>query len=194
MYFYKLFSGDYEGGSDTVFYSDNKYTQEEFEDIVFDLYKESCIELIKSNPIELCYMHNFDFDEIIWDYKQNFMKKMESKGFYHLSKKLTAYMFFDLTGDKFFTKVYTDIDDTYDKRAAEIIDNLEIDESCWDNNCPIWDDDEDEKQYVREQCMMHYRKGKRIKNKTCDNCLFSKAYCNDNKNGCKLWEWDGKNE
>lgn len=192
MYFYKLMSGDYESSNETTYYSDKKYTQEEFEDIVFDLFEECCKQLIEQEPESICYPNiHFTFEDVFWDYQDNFKKKMAEKGFYELNKKLTGYMFFDMTSDNFYTKIYKDIDDSYEKRANVILDNIDIDESCWDNNCPILGSDEEEKYYARHDCLVRYRKGKQIVNKSCDNCLQPYMSCDKENHICKDWVWKG---
>ena len=205
IYFYKLLAGGYEEHYETIYYSNDKYTQEEFEDIVFQLFEECCQHIIDNDPISVCYPRiNFTFDDIFWDYEKVFASKMAEKGFYELNKQLTAYMFFDMTCDNFFEKVYRDIDDSYKKRTEEIINNLPIDESCWDNNCSILDkeyhaDSEEElnteKRYCRENCLIRCRKGKRIQNKSCDNCSHPYMSCDAGKvKVCDAWVWNGKEE
>ena len=166
MYFYKLMGGGYESSNETTYYSDKKYTQEEFEDIVFDCFKTFCEKMVKDEPISLCYPNiYFSFEDIIWDYKGIFGKLMAEKGFHHLNEKLTAYMFFDLTGDGFFRKIYKDVDNSYHNRANKIISNLDIDGSCWEN-CSILEEEydnsykdiEQEKEFCREDCMVYHRK------------------------------------
>ena len=194
MYFYKLFAGGYEESYSTIYYSDKKYTQEEFEDIVFQLYKEFCQELIDKEPISLCYPNiHFDINDVLWDYHGDFKKKMEEKGFYELNKELTAYMFFDLTCDDFFTKIYKDVDDSYNKKIDKIFEELVIDESCWDNNCPLIDDEQEEKNYCKDSCMVFWRKAHKIKNRSCENCSQPYMSC-DKENPCKYWHWDKKYE
>lgn len=172
MYFYKLLGGDYESSNETTYYSNTKYTQKEFEDIVFDCFQVFCENLVKNHPISLCYPNiNFTFDDIIWDYKGDFNKLMSDKGFYPLTDKLTGYMFFDLTCDGFYGKIYNDVDDSYQQRADEIFNNLDIDESCWEDCRRLQEECaydsieelEEEKEYCRKECMVCYRKNFRKK-------------------------------
>ena len=103
MYFYKLSASGYEEHMETTYYTETQYTQEEFEDIVFSIYKEICQEKIDSKAISLCYLNiNFLPDDVLWN--KNFKKKMETKGFFELNKKLTGYMFFDIACGGFFEK------------------------------------------------------------------------------------------
>lgn len=75
MYFYKLLASGYEEHYETIYYSDKKYTQEEFEDIVFDLFEEFCKQLIEQEPESVCYPNiHFTFGDVFWDYENNFKK------------------------------------------------------------------------------------------------------------------------
>lgn len=190
MYFYKIAAAGYEESYQTIYYSDKKITQKEFEDIVFDIYHKMCQDIVNTEPTSLCYCNiYFNADDIFFDYKGNFKKEMEKLGFYELNKKVSCYMFFDLCCDNFFTKIYRDIDNTYEKRMRDILSNLDIDESCYYNNCSRLDDEE-EKEWVKQDCFIHRLQGNRIKNKNCNNC--SHPYMSCDENGfCEGWRWNG---
>ena len=185
---------------ETTYYTETVYTQEEFEDIVFGIYKEVCQEKIDSEPISLCYPNiNFLPDDVLWN--KNFKKKMETKGFYELNKKLTGYMFFDITCDGFFEKIYNDVTDTYNQRIGELFHSLDIDESCWDNDCPHlkrerYTDEEfkEEMKYARCDCSIHRLKAEKVHPKSCDNCYppyYDTSVC-EGKTFCEHWHWNGE--
>jgi len=199
MYFYKLSASGYEDHYETIFYNEKKYTQEEFENIIFKLYEESCQEKLQNTPDSKCYPEiNFNSNDIIWDYKNAFNKKMAEYGFHELNKKLTGYMFFDLTVDEtgynqengFFETIYQDVDTSYRNRIKKIRNNLKFDTSCWDNNCPLLEDESDEdKEYARSECLVHQLKSQKIK-RTCENCI-SYNDCSKKEFG-NCWIWNGK--
>ena len=182
MYFYKLLALGYEDHFETVYYSDTKYTQKQFENIVLGLYKEMCQEIIKEEPDSLCwFVINFKLNNIFWDYDGKFKEKMAKKGFWELNNILTGQMDFDLNPNG---------NDSYSEKLDSIFCSLDIDESCWDDNCQYNDRSDT---YLRDECAIYHLKSHKIKNKTCDNCSHPliESYCTG-KTTCERWKWDGK--
>lgn len=186
MYFYRISAAGYEESFVTTFYSSEKYSQEEFEDIVVEAYQKACKQYIDEDEGNVCFAWDFKVNEIIWDYyNHNFNRIMEEDyGFHSLSKKLTAHVVFDLThyGKK----------EEINLRVQKALDEIEIDESCWDNECSRQPNSKEDIPWFRSECLVFKRKSSRIKDKNCDNCI-SKPYNNPNCNGkvCNAWKWDG---
>lgn len=128
MYFYRISAGGYEESYQTIYMSSDKYSQEEFEDIVIEIYKKACEKYIEEEERNVCFALDFKVNNRIWDFENNFNKLMEETyGFVSLGKKLTAHTGFDLT--------HYGRDDEMNQRARKALDEIDIDESCWDNNC-----------------------------------------------------------
>lgn len=184
MFFYKLLAGGYEEHYETIYYSDKKVSQKEFEETVFRLYEMLCQKTVDDDPSSLCFYNiHFGVEDTLWDYQGEFKKLMEQEGFYELNNELTASMFFDLT--------HYNRSKEYNRRLDDIFCNLNIDESCWDNDCPPLKEEDDEfRRYTKQDCGVTYLKGKRIKNKTCDNCShpYYENHCKG-KTTCDDWQW-----
>lgn len=178
LYFYKLFGADYETICQTIYYNEKEYTQEEFENLVLEVYGRVCQDIIDEEEDSLCFYNIFFTPEFIfWD-NEKFKKELEQYGFYPLHDKLTATMSFDFNEGK----------DKYTSRLDDIFDNLSIDESCWDNECTrIQDEDKEEKYYSREGCGVYRRKIRRLPEQDCSNCR-GIIEC-DHTTKCQHWMW-----
>ena len=185
MYFYRICASGYEETFQTIFYSSKKYTQEEFENIVVTAYQKACKEYMEQEDRNVCFALDFDVEHRIWDYYEwNFNRIMkEDYGLYSLSEILLGSVWFDLT--------HHGQSKDIDYRIKMALDEIEIDESCWDNNCQRLAEN-DKNEWFRGSCLVYERKADRIKNKSCDNC-YLKRYNSSNCNGelCNSWKWDG---
>lgn len=148
MYFYRILSGGYESHNEETFASEVKYTKKELEDIVVDAYRASCEYYIEQDDMHVCFSAEFTPTERIFDYEGFTIKYLKDK--YGLVKpELEASVFIDDT--------HYGRSSSLDERFNKELDNISIDESCWDNNCWRLDEDDD-KTWYREKCLICKRK------------------------------------
>ncbi|WP_407380304.1 hypothetical protein [Methanobrevibacter sp.] len=184
MYFYRISAEGFEESYKTTFYSSEKYSQEEFEDIIVKAYQKACKKHI-NDDFNICFPYEFNIVNIFWfDYKNNFKKIMEDDyGLYCLSDILDGNIAFDLT--------HHGESKEMDSKIRNALFEIEIDESCWDNNCSRIDNKDNIRDH-RNSCLVFKRKESRIENRCCDNCNF-KSHNHPQCEGklCEYWEWNG---
>jgi len=143
IYFYEINTSGYEDNYNLTYYSYNTYSQEEFEEVVFEVLNKVMNVIINNVPESLCYYNiYFQPDDLILS--EYFKKFMGEKGLFPLSKKIDARMTFELD-DRYINK--------HNDKLNNMFMNLDIDTNCFDNNCSrIEHELDEEKEYLKKNC------------------------------------------
>ena len=151
IYFYNIASLDWDNNILIDYYSHNEYTQEQFEEIVFQVLEELMNRILEKEPQSLCFYNiYFQADDLITE--DLFAELMQEKGFHRVHSHLNGKIIFGKENN------------TYDKRLDELFLNLDIDETCRENNCNrIKELSKDELRSIREHCGVVIRKDLREK-------------------------------
>lgn len=148
MYFYKVDAGGYEEYMESTYYSDKQYSQEEFHKIVLEAYEKVCYINIENDVQSTCFPNIFFTVEDIM-FSEWFDEVLERDyGLKRLSQCLSGRVFFDLRET--------------DDEVEDILLNLDIDKSCYDNDCCKLDDKIEDKNKFRENCLISMLMGNDI--------------------------------
>lgn len=147
MFFYRIGAWGHEESYSMTYVSVKEYSQEEFEDIVFDVYEKYCYQCLDDNPLSPCFPNiYFSVEDSVFSKEYNQIMEKEYD-LYSLTKKLNGTVSFDLTCNDN-PKPYTD-------RLESIRDNLSFDMTCKDNDCSrICDLDKCERDRTRKYCLV----------------------------------------
>lgn len=130
LYFYLLDAAGYEEYYKVVFYSTHKYSQKEFEDIIFKAYKKYCDYLLANEEYCKCFPNIYlSIDDAIIDDK--FIDFITDISDLHCTNNnYSSHVRFSINGKM----------TEWDNRLRSIRDDLNVDVSCWDD-CPVRDEE-----------------------------------------------------
>lgn len=146
IYFYHVGANGYEDHITRNYYSTEKYTQKEFENILFNILKELMNTILKDEPTSVCF-HNIFFNPDDLLLEEKFNELMQEKGFHQVSNQLEASVNFTLNSTS----------NDYDKKLDELFLKLNIDESCKQNCSRIPDLTIEDKKFQRKICGVSIR-------------------------------------
>lgn len=147
--FYEIGAYGYEECIEKQYYSYGSYSQNEFEDMVFKVMKRLMYNIIEDEPTSLCYYNiYFNPDDLILN--DDFDKLMSEEGFFRLGDRLSARVGFELDGR---------YENEWNNRLDNEFRDLEIDESCIDNDCSrIKNETVEDKEYCKKKCGVTIRR------------------------------------
>lgn len=148
LYFYSVGAYGYDDNFEKQYFSHQGFTQQEFEEIVFNILNKLMREILDKTPSSLCFYNIFFMPDDLLS-ENRFDELMMEEGFQLLSPKILARI-------NFTTNMFKD--NKFNERLYDSFCNLEVDESCRDNNCNRIDDLTDkEKKTCSQDCGLIFR-------------------------------------
>lgn len=157
MFFYEIGAVGYDDHYSHIFVSENEYSQEDFEDIIFKVYERVCYSILEDDESSPCFMNIFfDVEDTVFS---SVFDRILERDF-----GLCRVNYDRLQGRVGFSLHGYDKGNVFNRRLDSIRDGLDFDMSCYDEGCFRLDDDTrrdvDEVNHLKSKCLVNLIKEK----------------------------------